>query len=265
MCVVCALCVSVLWHSRTGALSHLADTALPTPARSHTGSHLPTAVPCCAVLCCAVLRCAALCCAVLCCAVLCCAVLCCAVLCCAVLCCADDDVLCFVVSLPCDPLLCCAVQPYVALGKIEESHKEYLKLALLHFDRIATMGSKDRIAEFRDKLELKITEMKEDYIANNANKRPDILRFITILLMISSLVYLSSSMLNIFCWPPQTLGFDFEYADMCGGALSVMRDVYLTIFVFIVLTLLTSCWGSIGPLLQVALAGQQATPEKKNQ
>ena len=45
MCVVCALCVSVLWHSRTSALSHLADTALPTPARSHTGSHLPT-VPC---------------------------------------------------------------------------------------------------------------------------------------------------------------------------------------------------------------------------
>ena len=45
MCVVCALCVSVLWHSRTSALSHLADTALPTPARSHTGSHLPTA-PC---------------------------------------------------------------------------------------------------------------------------------------------------------------------------------------------------------------------------
>ena len=45
MCVVCALCVSVLWHSRTSALSHLADTALPTPARCHTGSHLPTA-PC---------------------------------------------------------------------------------------------------------------------------------------------------------------------------------------------------------------------------
>ena len=45
MCVVCALCVSVLWHSRTSALSHLADTALPTPARSHTGSLLPTA-PC---------------------------------------------------------------------------------------------------------------------------------------------------------------------------------------------------------------------------
>ena len=45
VCVVCALCVSVLWHSRTSALSHLADTALPTPARSHTGSHLPTA-PC---------------------------------------------------------------------------------------------------------------------------------------------------------------------------------------------------------------------------
>ena len=45
MCVVCALCVSVLWHSRTSALSHLADTALPTRARSHTGSHLPTA-PC---------------------------------------------------------------------------------------------------------------------------------------------------------------------------------------------------------------------------
>ena len=45
MCVVCALCVSVLWHSQTGALSHLADTALPTPARSHTGSHGPTA-PC---------------------------------------------------------------------------------------------------------------------------------------------------------------------------------------------------------------------------
>ena len=45
MCVVCALCASVLWHSRTSALSHLADTALPTPARCHTGSHLPTA-PC---------------------------------------------------------------------------------------------------------------------------------------------------------------------------------------------------------------------------
>ena len=45
VCVVCALCVSVLWHSRTSALSHLADTTLPTPARNHTGSHLPTA-PC---------------------------------------------------------------------------------------------------------------------------------------------------------------------------------------------------------------------------
>ena len=45
MCVVCALCAGVLWHSRTSALSHLADTALPTPARCHTGSHLPTA-PC---------------------------------------------------------------------------------------------------------------------------------------------------------------------------------------------------------------------------
>ena len=45
MCVVCALCVSVLWHSRTSALSHLAVAALLTPARSHTGSHLPTA-PC---------------------------------------------------------------------------------------------------------------------------------------------------------------------------------------------------------------------------
>ena len=43
MCVVCALCVSVLWHSRTSALSHLAGTALPTPVRSHTGSHWSTA------------------------------------------------------------------------------------------------------------------------------------------------------------------------------------------------------------------------------
>ena len=54
----------MLWHSRTSALSHLADTALPTPARSHTGSHWPTApcvprcttsafcvVPLCLVLC----------------------------------------------------------------------------------------------------------------------------------------------------------------------------------------------------------------------
>ena len=45
MCVVCALCVSVLLHSRTSALSHLAGTALPTPVRSHTGSHWSTA-PC---------------------------------------------------------------------------------------------------------------------------------------------------------------------------------------------------------------------------
>ena len=45
MCVACVLCVSVLWHSRTSALWHMADTALPTPARSYTGSHLPTA-PC---------------------------------------------------------------------------------------------------------------------------------------------------------------------------------------------------------------------------
>ena len=64
MCVVCALCVSVLWHSRTSALSHLADTALPTPVRSLTGSHWSTApyvprcttsafcvVPHCLVLC----------------------------------------------------------------------------------------------------------------------------------------------------------------------------------------------------------------------
>ena len=45
MCVVCTLCVSVLLHNRTSALSHLAGTALPTPARSHTGSHWSTA-PC---------------------------------------------------------------------------------------------------------------------------------------------------------------------------------------------------------------------------
>ena len=42
---MCALCVSVLLHSRTRALSHLADTALPTPVRRHTGSHWSTA-PC---------------------------------------------------------------------------------------------------------------------------------------------------------------------------------------------------------------------------
>ena len=46
MCVVCALCVSVLLHSRTSALSHLADTALPTPVRSHTGSHWSTHPAC---------------------------------------------------------------------------------------------------------------------------------------------------------------------------------------------------------------------------
>ena len=52
MCVVCALCVSVLLHSRTSALLHLPDTALPTPVRSHTGSHWSTApcVPRCAAL-----------------------------------------------------------------------------------------------------------------------------------------------------------------------------------------------------------------------
>ena len=44
-CVVCAPCVSVLLHSRTGALSHLPDTAGLTPMRSHTGSHWSTA-PC---------------------------------------------------------------------------------------------------------------------------------------------------------------------------------------------------------------------------
>ena len=42
---MCALCVSVLLHSRTSALSHLANTALPTPVRNHTGSHWCTA-PC---------------------------------------------------------------------------------------------------------------------------------------------------------------------------------------------------------------------------
>ena len=45
MCVACALCVSVLLHSRTSALPHLAGTALPTPVRSHTGSHWSSA-PC---------------------------------------------------------------------------------------------------------------------------------------------------------------------------------------------------------------------------
>ena len=45
MCVACALCVSVFLHSRTSALPHLAGTALPTPVRSHTGSHWSTA-PC---------------------------------------------------------------------------------------------------------------------------------------------------------------------------------------------------------------------------
>ena len=45
MCVACVLCVSVLLHSRTSALPHLAGTALPTPVRSHTGSHWSTA-PC---------------------------------------------------------------------------------------------------------------------------------------------------------------------------------------------------------------------------
>ena len=41
----CAMCVSVLLHSRTNAHSHLAGIAVPTPLRSHTGSHRPTA-PC---------------------------------------------------------------------------------------------------------------------------------------------------------------------------------------------------------------------------
>ena len=41
----CVLCASVLLHSRTSAHSHLAGIALPTPVRSHTGSHRPTA-PC---------------------------------------------------------------------------------------------------------------------------------------------------------------------------------------------------------------------------
>ena len=50
MGVVCALCLSMLLHSRTSALLHLADTALPMPARSHPGPYWSTAAP--------VLRCA---------------------------------------------------------------------------------------------------------------------------------------------------------------------------------------------------------------
>ena len=51
VCAARALCVSVLVHSRTSALSHLADTALPTLARSHTGSHWSSAlcVPRCTI------------------------------------------------------------------------------------------------------------------------------------------------------------------------------------------------------------------------
>ena len=44
MCVVCALCASVLLHSRTRAHSHLAGIALTTPMPSHTGSRWPTAL-----------------------------------------------------------------------------------------------------------------------------------------------------------------------------------------------------------------------------
>ena len=60
----CALCASVLLHSRTCAHSHLAGIALPTPVPSHTGSRRPSApcvprctispfcvVPLCLVLC----------------------------------------------------------------------------------------------------------------------------------------------------------------------------------------------------------------------
>ena len=64
MCVVCALCVGLLVHSRTSAHLHLAGIALPTPMRCLTRFHRPTApcvlrctirafcvVPHCSVLC----------------------------------------------------------------------------------------------------------------------------------------------------------------------------------------------------------------------
>ncbi len=71
--------------------------------------------------------------------------------------------------------------------KIDEGHKEHQAEAFHHYDRVATMGPKPKILEFREHLELKLQEMYEDYLKNNLNKRPDILRFITILLIARSL------------------------------------------------------------------------------
>ena len=93
--VACALCVSVLLHSRTSALPQC-TASLPRGSGQWTS--------CVPVLCCVVLCCVVLCCAVLCCVVLCCALLCCVVLCCAVLCCVHSTAphsLCCVCCVPC--------------------------------------------------------------------------------------------------------------------------------------------------------------------
>eukprot|EP00668_Euglena_longa_P003693 GGOE01004334.1.p1 GENE.GGOE01004334.1~~GGOE01004334.1.p1 ORF type:complete len:601 (+),score=219.51 GGOE01004334.1:26-1804(+) len=158
--------------------------------------------------------------------------------------------------------ICGAKQQYVSPDKIEETHEQAKSTSLQNFDRMATMGSKDKIVEFRERLEVHIQEMYEEYLANNLNKQPDILRFITVLLMLSTATYLTSSCVAIVCWPPSTLPFDFEYADMCNGTISLLRDVYITTFFFICITFVASCWNQIAPILQV-VAGTQSSDRKK--
>jgi len=155
--------------------------------------------------------------------------------------------------------VCGAKQRYVATAKIDVTHKELLALCLQQFDRVATMGPRDKIVEFRERLERQLLDMYEEFVANNENKRPNVLQLITVLLICSAVAYLGASILSAFCWPPATLPFDYEYADVCNVMLKSLRDVYLTIFAFTLLTFVTKCWNQVAPVLQM-VAGAAGNP-----
>lgn len=161
--------------------------------------------------------------------------------------------------------ICGVKEKYVNPEKIKESHKQHSAASFGHFDRVATMGPKDKIVEFRERLETKLMEMLEEYVANNKNKRPDILRFIMVLLIMSAATYLSCGVINIFCWPPATSDFDFEYADVCNSSMRVLRDVYLTTFCFVLLTFVANCWNQIQPMVQMVTASANPPDKSKKE
>eukprot|EP00906_Rhabdomonas_costata_P012987 RCo018662 len=149
--------------------------------------------------------------------------------------------------------VCGSLRPYVDPTKIQVAHEATLAKALTQFDRTATMGNKGDIQEFREKLELMIVEKLEELLQNNEHKRPDVLRFTGILVMIGFAVYLTSAAASVVCWPPETSVFDFEYGDVCTAYLSALRDLYLTIFFFIALVVSTSGYAQLSPAVLTAV------------